>query len=71
MPFRYSNYYLTVYNSKLILFSYSLTGCSDEACEVASLTKLLSFCTGSEYPSPLRFDNPITVCFGSNTVHSN
>ena len=73
MPFRcllsllYTNYYLIVCNSKFILFSCSLRGGSDEACLDVSLAKVLSFCIGSEYPPPLSFTNPITVCFDSNT----
>lgn len=44
-----------------------ITGGSDEACGDATLAKVLSFCTGSEYPPPLGFDNPITVRFDSST----
>ena len=35
------------------------TGGNDEACRDVSLGKMLSFCTGSEYPPPLGFDEPI------------
>ena len=45
----------------------SLTGCSDEACGDVSLAKVLSFCTCSEYPPSIGFDNPITVHFDSDT----
>lgn len=63
MTLVHNNMYLMVY----ILFSFSLTGGSDEACREVSLAKVLSFCTGSEYPPPLGFENPITVRFDPNT----
>ena len=40
--------------------------CSDESCQDKSLDKI-SFCTGSEDPSPVGFGEPITVQFDSNT----
>ena len=43
------------------------TGSNDEACRDVSLGKMLSFCTGSEYPPPLGFDEPITVRFDPNS----
>ena len=53
---------------KNVLFHCSqITGGSDKACGDATLAKVLSFCTGSEYPPPLSFDNPITVRFDSST----
>lgn len=32
-----------------------------------SLSTLLSFCTGSKYPPPLGFGQPITIRFDGNT----